>query len=124
MEHVAAATVAEQLSVPSLTVTVPVGVPLAGATAATVKLNATACPTPDRLGVWDVIVVAVLALLTTSCALPVLPKIAPFVVKLAPTPVEYVFGAIFPKLVFRVATPLAFVVALPTELPFKEKLIV
>jgi hypothetical protein len=47
-----------QLSpVPSLTVTVPVGVPLPGGLAVTVKLTVTACPTDD--GLTEVLVIAV-----------------------------------------------------------------
>ena len=64
IEHVPVATLAVQLSVPSLTVTLPVGVPLPGATALTVKLIVTACPTTDGLGVCAVIVVAVAAWFT------------------------------------------------------------
>ena len=58
------ATVALQLWVPSLTVTVPVGDPLPGALAATVNVKLTACPTAEGLGVWSVIVVVVLAAFT------------------------------------------------------------
>jgi hypothetical protein len=59
IEQEPVATLAEQVSVPSLTVTVPVGMPLPGATAATVKLIVTGCPTTDGLGVCNVIVVVV-----------------------------------------------------------------
>ena len=45
------ATLALQLWVPSLTVTVPVGVPLHGALAATVKLKLTASPSAEGFGV-------------------------------------------------------------------------
>ena len=58
------ATLALQLWVPSLTVTVPVGVPLPGALADTVKLKLTAWPTADGLGVWPVIAVVVAAAFT------------------------------------------------------------
>jgi len=58
------ATVALQLCVPSLTVTVPVGVPLPGAVAATVNVKLTAWPTTDGSGVSAVIVVVVPASLT------------------------------------------------------------
>ncbi len=46
-----AATLAPQLCVPSLTVTLPVGVPLPGALAATVNAKLTAWPTADGFGV-------------------------------------------------------------------------
>ncbi len=59
MEQVPMPTLAEQLSVPSLTVTVPVGVPLPGGAAATVKLMVADCPTTEGLGVCDVIAVVV-----------------------------------------------------------------
>jgi len=51
MLQLATATLALQLCVPSLTVTVPVGVPLPGAVAATVNVKLTAWPTADGLGV-------------------------------------------------------------------------
>jgi hypothetical protein len=50
-----------QLWIPSLTVTVPVGVPLPGALAVTVNVKVTAWPTADGSGVWPVIVVVVAA---------------------------------------------------------------
>src|SRR5579863_4348035 len=64
-----------QLSVPSLIVTVPVGVPLPGATAATVKLTITGSPTMEGLGVLAVMVVSVFDCLpvpvrVTVCVLP------------------------------------------------------
>lgn len=62
--QVPATTVPVQLSLPSLTVTLPVGVPAPGATGATAKFTATACPTPEGSGLSDVIVVVVSALLT------------------------------------------------------------
>jgi hypothetical protein len=63
--QVPAATEAVQLSpVPSLTVTLPAGVPLPGATAATVKLTVIACPTTDGFGLWVPIVVVVAAWFT------------------------------------------------------------
>jgi hypothetical protein len=49
--------------VPSFSVTVPMGVPPPGATAATVTLNVTVCPNVDGFG-EEVIVVAVAVLLT------------------------------------------------------------
>src|SRR5947208_3293164 len=63
------ATLALQLWVPSPTVTVPVGVPLPGALADTVKLKLTAWPTADGLGVWPVIAVVVPAAFTV-CPTP------------------------------------------------------
>jgi len=56
-----AATVALQLWIPSLTVTVPVGVPLPGAVAVTAKVKSTAWPTVDGFGVCPVIAVVVAA---------------------------------------------------------------
>jgi hypothetical protein len=53
--------------VPSSTVTVPVGVPAPGEFAVTLTLTVTAWFTTDGLGVLDVIVVVVSALLTV-CA--------------------------------------------------------
>jgi len=58
------ATLALQVWVPSLTVTVPVGVPLPGLLAATVNVKLTAWPTAEGFGVWAVIVVVVLAAFT------------------------------------------------------------
>src|SRR6266550_2260158 len=58
------ATLALQLCVPSLTVTVPVGVPLPGAFATTVNAKLTAWPTAEGSGVWLVIVVVVPAAVT------------------------------------------------------------
>ena len=58
------ATLALQLSDPSLTVTDPVGVPLPGALTATLNVMSTDSPTVDGLGVWVVTVVVVLAGLT------------------------------------------------------------
>src|SRR5438093_487887 len=58
------ATLALQLCVPSLTVTLPVGVPLPGAFATAVKVKLTAWPTADGFGVWLTIVVVVPAVLT------------------------------------------------------------
>ena len=60
---------------PSLTVTVPVGVPIPGGTAATVKLTITGNPTIEGLGVLEIMVVSVFALLlvpvrVTVCVLP------------------------------------------------------
>src|SRR5258708_3871682 len=75
--HCPAATAAEQLSVPSLTVTVPVKVPLPGAVGVTVHWTVYACPAFVGAEVSDapfVIVVVVFALLTVCEApLDVLP---------------------------------------------------
>src|SRR5437764_8850586 len=64
MVQLPAATLALQLWVPSLTVTLPVGVPLPGAFGTTVNVKLTACPTADGSGVWPVIVVVVPAAFT------------------------------------------------------------
>jgi hypothetical protein len=70
IEHVPVATLAVHVSPPaSLTVTLPVGVPLPGETATTVKLIATVWPTTEGLGEWAVMVVFVDALFTV-CATP------------------------------------------------------
>ena len=58
------ATLAVQLSEVLLTVTVPVGVPLPGAFATTVKAKFTGCPTTDGSGLPVARVVVVLAGLT------------------------------------------------------------
>jgi len=63
-----AETVPLQLCVPSLTVTVPVGVPLPGAFATTVYVKLTAWPTTEGFGVFAVIVVVVLAIFTVCMA--------------------------------------------------------
>src|SRR5207302_926678 len=70
MLQLPSATLALQFWVPSLTVTVPVGVPLPGAVAATVNVKLTAWPTADGFGVWSVIVVVVLAAAVTVCVTP------------------------------------------------------
>ena len=57
---------------PSLIVTVPVGVPLPGATTVTLKVTVVGWPTDTGLGVMEMIVVVVSAL-TLSPALPELP---------------------------------------------------
>src|SRR6187549_1970254 len=64
MAQVPAATVPVQVSIPSLTVTLPVGVPLPGALTVTLKFTVTACPTFEGSGESLVIVVVVSALLT------------------------------------------------------------
>ena len=53
-----------QLFTPSLTVTLPVGVPLPGAVAVTVKFTATNCPTVEGSGRWLVIAAVVAARFT------------------------------------------------------------
>ena len=63
-----AATLALQLCVSSLTVTVPVGVPLPGAVAATANVKLTAWPTADGFGDWPVMVVEVAAAFTVWLA--------------------------------------------------------
>jgi hypothetical protein len=63
--QVPVATLAEQLSpAPSLTVTVPVGVPAPGGVATTVKVTVTGCPTTTEVGLTEVIVVVLFALAT------------------------------------------------------------
>jgi len=65
------------------------------------------------------------ALPTVRLLLPVLAPQPLTAAKLAPTPVGYVFAAVVPKLTpDKDATPDAFVVADPTELPFSVKAIV
>src|SRR2546430_16471575 len=59
-----AATLALQLCVPSLTVTVPVGVPLPGALVVTVNVKVTAWPSADGFGVCPVMAVVVAAAFT------------------------------------------------------------
>jgi len=59
MLQLPAATLALQLWVPSLTVTVPVGVPLPGAFETTVNVKLTAWPTADGSGACAVIVLVV-----------------------------------------------------------------
>src|SRR5436853_628387 len=63
MLQLPSATLALQFWVPSLTVTVPVGVPLPGAVAATVNVKLTAWPTADGFGV--------VAAAVTVCVTPV-----------------------------------------------------
>jgi hypothetical protein len=62
------ATLALQLWVPSLTVTVPVGVPLPGAVATTVNVKLTAWPVAEGFGVWPLIAVVVPAAFTVWAA--------------------------------------------------------
>ncbi len=74
-EQPPAATVPVHVSpAPSLTVTLPVGVPLPSDTVATAKLTATACPAKDGFGAWAPMEVVVLALFTVwARAVDVLP---------------------------------------------------
>jgi hypothetical protein len=71
-EQLPAATVAVQVLTPSLTVTLPVGVPDAGGFGATEKATVTASPTTDgvdeRLAAFVIVVVVPAA--TTSCGAP------------------------------------------------------
>jgi len=70
MEHCPVATAAVQVSPAlSLTVTLPVGVPLPGATGFTVKLHHAVCPTTEGSGHQAVMVVLVPALFTV-CETP------------------------------------------------------
>ncbi len=64
MLHCPAESAAVQESTPSLTVTLPVGVPVPGATMPTLQAMVTASPTNDGSGVTEVIVVVVDATLT------------------------------------------------------------
>ena len=57
----------------SVNVTVPVGVPVPGATADTVAVNVTDWPDTDGLGDVDVTDVEVVILLTVSGIVPLLP---------------------------------------------------
>jgi hypothetical protein len=53
---------------PSLTVTLPLGVPLPGGTAATVNITVTTCVQSDGSGLSEVMVAVVSALMTVNCA--------------------------------------------------------
>src|SRR5256714_11073341 len=64
------ATVALQLCVPSVTVTVPVGVPLPGEFAVTVNVKLAAWPSADGFGVCPVMAVVVAAAFTVWAAPP------------------------------------------------------
>src|SRR3989441_11922595 len=68
MLQLPAATVAEQLCVPSVTVTVPVGVPLPGPVAVTVNVKLTGWPSVDGFGVCPVMAVEVAAAFTVWAA--------------------------------------------------------
>jgi hypothetical protein len=57
-------TLAASVVAPSVKVTVPVGVPVAGATAATMAVNVTACPNTEGLGA-EVTVLLLASLFTT-----------------------------------------------------------
>ena len=65
-----AANVPEQFVLPSLTVTLPVGVPVPGACTVTVKFTVYACPTTDGSGVTVPIVVVVAAPFTVCDLVP------------------------------------------------------
>src|SRR2546427_7289051 len=90
------ATLALQLWVPSLTVTLPVGVPPPGAFATTVNAKLTACPTADGSGVWLVIVVVVPAAFTVWDApadvLPAKFRSPPYVAVSVLLPEEHTVG--------------------------------
>ena len=62
--------------VPSVTVTEPVGDPVAGDAGATVKLTVTGCPVPEGAGESPVIDVVVLPLIVSE-AVPLLSTCAP-----------------------------------------------
>jgi len=64
------ATLALQLCVPSLTVTVPVGVPLPGALVVTVNVKVTVWPSADGFGVCPVMAVVVAAAFTVWAVPP------------------------------------------------------
>jgi hypothetical protein len=84
MLHEPAATVAVHESVPSVTVTFPVGVPVPGADTLTVYETVTASPTMDGSGVSDVMAVTVLALLLVcESAVDALPLKVPLPVYVA-----------------------------------------
>ena len=73
---------------PSVTVTVPVGVPTPGATAATVKLTITGNPTIEGFGVLEIIVVSVFALVLVAvramlCVLPATSLVLSVMVRVA-----------------------------------------
>jgi hypothetical protein len=70
MSHWPAATVAVQLSTPSLTVTSPVGVPAPGESATTAYCTVTAAPTTEESGESDVMDVVVSAWLTVWGSAP------------------------------------------------------
>ena len=71
IEQVPTATVAVHVSPsPSLTVTLPVGVPLPGETGVTEKFTVTDCPTTDGFGVCEAIAVVVAAWFTVWDTLP------------------------------------------------------
>ena len=72
--QVPAATLAWQLTDPSLTVTVPVGVPLPGAAATTEKATVIAWPTRDGSGRSELIVVVVPAGLMSKLPLVALTR--------------------------------------------------
>ncbi len=67
--HDPAATVATQVSVPSLTVTEPVGVPAPGAVTLSVKATGTVCPVTDGSGRSEVMLIVVAAAVMSNAAL-------------------------------------------------------
>jgi hypothetical protein len=67
--HDPAATVATQVSVPSLTVTEPVGDPAPGAVTATVKATGTLCPATEGSGRSEVMLMVVAAAVMLNAAL-------------------------------------------------------
>lgn len=70
-EQVPAGSVAEQVApAPLVTVTVPVGVPTAGARGTTEKLTATGCPASEGAGESAVIVVEVFPLIVSEAVAP------------------------------------------------------
>jgi hypothetical protein len=71
-EQLAVGSVAVQVALPSLTVTVPVGVPPPGDVTAKVNATVYAWPTVVAVDRFVVIVVVVLALLTVCAFVPVL----------------------------------------------------
>ena len=98
--QVPAATVPVHVAEPSLTVTFPVGVP---PLEVTVKVTAIPWPTTEGFGVWPVIVVVVLAALTTTVAVCAITWV--FIVA------DTVFDSATVELSVPVATPLELVVA-------------
>ena len=62
--QVVVGSIAVHVATPSVTVTVPVGVPMPGGLTAIVKVTTTVCPTVDVTGFRAVIVVVVFAAFT------------------------------------------------------------
>src|ERR1044071_4610201 len=102
----------------ALKVTAPLVVP-------PVVLSVAVFPKVTGLGVASAVSAAWLALSTVSALLPLLDAKLESPAKLAPTPVGYVPALIPDKLTLvRVATPLLFVVAVPTDVLLSLKLMV